>query len=258
MKRDFTLETYRLLLDAVLAGKYAVQTTAGFLQKPEDRVVILRHDVDKRPGNALRTARIEKELGLRATYYFRAVKQSFNEPVINRIVELGHELGYHYEDLTLTRGDKKKAIENFSLNLERLRSLAPVKTICMHGSPVSRWDNRKLWEEYDYRDFDIIGEPYYDLDFNEVLYLTDTGRRWNGFEVSVRDRVDSAYKIDAKTTADVIGCLYRGEFSDRVMINTHPQRWDNALLPWAGELVMQNLKNIVKRIIVKSGNRVNV
>jgi len=36
------------------------------------------------------------------------------------------------------------AIDDFRLNLEKLQKLYPVKTICMHGSPLSKWDNRDL------------------------------------------------------------------------------------------------------------------
>ena len=71
------------------------------------------------------------------------------------------------------------AIDDFRLNLEKLRKFYPVKTICMHGSPLSKWDNRDLWKKYNYRDYGIIGEAYFDIDFGEVLYLTDTGRRWD-------------------------------------------------------------------------------
>ena len=59
----------------------------------------------------------------------------------------------------------------------------------MHGRPLSKYDNRLLWETYSYWDLGIIGEPYFDVDFSKVLYLTDTGRRWDGFDFSVRDKV---------------------------------------------------------------------
>ena len=39
------------------------------------------------------------------------------------------------------------AICDFERNLRRFRKLYPVKTICMHGSPLSKWDNRDLWIE---------------------------------------------------------------------------------------------------------------
>ena len=47
------------------------------------------------------------------------------------------------------------------------------------GSPIPRGE-----------DYGIIAEPYFDLDFDEVFYLTDTGRRWDGDDVSVRDKVE--------------------------------------------------------------------
>ena len=37
------------------------------------------------------------------------------------------------------------AICDFGRNLEKFRKFYPVKTICMHGSPLSKWDNRDLW-----------------------------------------------------------------------------------------------------------------
>ena len=33
-------------------------------------------------------------------------------------------------------------------NLDKLRKLADIQTICMHGSPYSKFDNKKLWEKY--------------------------------------------------------------------------------------------------------------
>jgi len=81
------------------------------------------------------------------------------------------------------------AYEDFCRNLERLRAIVPVETICMHGSPLSRISNLDLWKRYDYKGLGIIAEPYLDIDYNQVFYITDTGRRWDGDRVSVRDKV---------------------------------------------------------------------
>ncbi len=59
----------------------------------------------------------------------------------------------------------------------------------MHGSPLSKFDNKKIWEKYDYRDYGIIADPSFDIDYNEVFYITDTGRSWNNSKASVRDKV---------------------------------------------------------------------
>jgi hypothetical protein len=59
-----------------------------------------------------------------------------------------------------------------------------------------------LWKRYDYRELGIIGEPYLDVDFDEVFYLTDTGRRWDGEAVSVRDKVKAQSNHPAQSRKD--------------------------------------------------------
>ena len=186
---DFTFRTFRLLLSTLKAQHYTFQTFVQFLRDPASRAIILRHDVDARKLNSLHVAQLESELGITGTFNFRIVPRSFDTEVIRKIKEMGHEIGYHYEDLTLTRGNYDHAILLFEQNLAKIRQVAPVETICMHGSPLSKYDNRKLWERYDYRDYGVLGEPYFDIDFSKVLYLTDTGRRWDGERVSVRDKM---------------------------------------------------------------------
>ena len=180
--RDFTLVIYQNMLKALSRKDSAFITFRHLIENAglPGSFTILRHDVDLLPQNSLQTAQIEHSLGIRGTYYFRIVPQSFNESIIRQIADLGHEIGYHYEDLTLAKGDMNKAIKSFEQNLAKLRKIVPVSTACMHGSPRSPWDSKDLWKHYDYRDFGIIGEPYFDIDFSEVLYLTDTGRRWDG------------------------------------------------------------------------------
>ena len=236
--QDFTLTTYKKLLQELLTNGYSFQTLQDFIQQPENKTLILRHDVDRKPGNSLVTAKIEKNAGIRASYYFRIVKESYDESIIKQIAEMGHEIGYHYENLTTCGGDFRLVIGDFRLNLEKLRRFYPVKTICMHGSPLSKWDNRDLWKKYDYRDYGIIAEPYFDLDFDEVLYLTDTGRMWNNASSSVRDRVKSSFDIAIQSTSHLIALAEQNALPHQIMINTHPQRWTNKPLPWVKELVL--------------------
>jgi len=283
---DFTQHTYRLLLESLVEAGYAFQTFAGFIESPAEKAVILRHDVDRLPYNSLQTAQIENELGINGSYYFRIVHESYNENIIKQIAALGHEIGYHYEDLTLvsrkyqvvssktkvissksqvvsrkTKNDSLNAqsieelgFESFKANLAKLREVVPVTTICMHGSPLSKYDSRDLWKHHDYRQLGIIGEPYFDVDFSKVLYLTDTGRRWDGDKVSVRDKINDKLRMtnyEFIKTDDIIRAANDDRLPNQIMITVHPQRWTNNYLAWTKELVMQNLKNVVKFYVVK-------
>ncbi len=253
MKRDFSLSTYSSLLKALIENDYQCISFLNFLNNADlvNKVVILRHDVDKKPKNSLAKAIIENEFNVSATYYFRTVKCSFDPQIIIKIADLGHEIGYHYEDLALCHGDSGAALKMFEQNLSKLRDLYPIKTICMHGSPLSKWDNKLIWRQFDYRDYGIIGEPYYDLDFEKIFYLTDTGMKWNASEIAVRDKVTSQFDLKFETTFEIIEAIKKSKLPKKIMINTHPQRWSNSYPEWLGEYSTQSIKNIIKKQIVK-------
>lgn len=255
---DFTLKTYKRLLQSFMDKGYAIQPFADYLTKPaEGKVLVLRHDVDLKPQNSFAIAKIEYELGVKSSYYFRAVRESWDENIILEIARLGHEVGYHYESLTTCHGDLDEGYNDFVKNLGRLRQLVEVKTICMHGSPRSPYDSKDLWKKYSYKKLGLIGEPYFDMDFSRSFYLTDTGRCWDGFNVSVRDKIpvyqDEWVKkgLVFHTSADIVAALDRDCLPELIMMTTHPQRWTDDKLLWLKELIIQNVKNLVKRFVVK-------
>ncbi|MCQ2345865.1 MAG: hypothetical protein MJZ82_03760 [Paludibacteraceae bacterium] len=246
------------MLQALLKAGYQPITFQQYCQgdKPQCKWVILRHDVDLKAMNSLHTAQLEKSLGICASYYFRVVPQSNQPEIIRQIAEMGHEIGYHYEDLSMANGSVNIAIVHFAEHLAYFRRFYPVSTICMHGAPTSKYDGRDLWKSYDYHQYDIIGEPYFDIDFNHVLYLTDTGRQWDGYKVSVRDKVAQQDEwcrrglVFHKTDDLINGFSSVLQNVECMMITTHPQRWTDHKIEWLKEFLAQNLKNIVKRILI--------
>ena len=259
--RDFSLNLYKELLTNLISKGYRFIPFRLYKTSKENKIIILRHDVDRLPYNSLEMAKMESNLGVLGTYYFRVVPSSFDEKIIKKIKSLGHEIGYHYEDVDLILKNQKSEIKNrngdvdeeklidlayisFCKNLDKMEILANVKTICMHGSPLSKYDNKKIWKKYNYVESGVIGEPYLDLNWNEYGYLTDTGRRWNGDKFSVRDKVNSKYQFDFKSTYDIINNI--NSLPNKLMITLHPQRWSNNIFNWYKELVTQSGKNIIK------------
>ena len=258
---DFTLKKYTELLQCLKDSGYSFitfgQYCSGKDALDDERFVILRHDVDLKAENSLATARIEASLGIGASYYFRVVKQSNKPEIIKGIAALGHEIGYHYEDMAVCDGDLEKAIGHFEKQLAYFRQFYPVKTICMHGAPRSEFDGRDLWKHYDYHEFGIIGEPYFDVDFSKVFYLTDTGRRWDGFNVSLRDKIP-VYQDEwirqglvYHASDDLLKAVGSGRLPRQIMMTTHPQRWTDRQGEWVKEAVSQSAKNMVKGAMVK-------
>ncbi len=76
--------------------------------KEQKTFIILRHDVDLLPENSLAFARIQHKMGIKGSYYFRAVPESWDEAIIKEIHAQGHEVGYHYEDIDLVKSEKIK------------------------------------------------------------------------------------------------------------------------------------------------------
>ena len=258
--RDFTLSVYKELLSTLLDAGYSFITYEEYCNaNANGPTVILRHDVDLKAGHSLATAQIEHSLGIKATYYFRVVPQSNQPDMITAIARLNHEIGYHYEDLSLCNGDEKKAIAHFEKQLKHFRTFYPVKTICMHGSPTSKWDNRDIWKLYSYSDYDVIGEPYFDFLNAEnqqkgIAYFTDTARMWDGDKFNVRDKSthqqDQTDLPNIHSTFDFISWIKKTPTNNVIMITTHPQRWTDNWLEWITELILQGLKNRIKQMII--------
>ncbi|MCR5050289.1 MAG: hypothetical protein K6A36_04320, partial [Paludibacteraceae bacterium] len=113
------------------------------------------------------------------------------------------------------------------------------------------------WKKYDYKSLGVKGEPYLDTDFSDVFYLTDTGRCWDGYKVSVRDKIPQYQDEWTKrgltwhTTAELLEAVRADRLPPHVMMTTHPQRWTNDTKAWWRELVLQTAKNCIKRLLVK-------
>lgn len=247
--RDFTPDMYKSLLDALSAAKYRFVAVEDYCAGVRyEKTVILRHDIDANPGRALVIAEMEKGMDVRSTFYIRYALAVKNPDVVRGIVALGHEVGYHYEEMSVAKGNVGRAAVLFEKRLDFLRCFYDVKTIAMHGSPLSAYDNRNLWKSIDYRQFGVTAEAYLDIDYSDCLYLTDTGRCWNG--VSRRDKVVSKFGeiYDFHHTGDIISALERGNMPDRLAITTHPQRWLPMGAVWVWELCSQKLKNMVKSV----------
>jgi hypothetical protein len=242
---DFTIHKFRTLCE-VVASNYPTITMADYFEgnKP-DKFILMRHDVDRMPGHALATAKIEHELGIRSTYYFRAIKNTFKPDIMKQIEAMGHEVGYHYEDLSVANGDHEKAIQLFASNLKEFREVCDIRTICMHGRPLSKHDNRDMWKKNDFKDFGLKGETYLSAG-SDLNYFSDTGRTW-GQKNSLRDFMpNKTEKLVANTTDDLSNLIKSGNINNFYIL-THPERWSMNTSDWSLYYGMDMTVNIVKK-----------
>ena len=252
MSPDFTHLEYRRLLDALKASGYRFHTFAEYHYaggQLSGRHVLLRHDVDRMPARAAAMARLEVDQGVRATYFFRSRGSSFNPGVIEAVGKLGHEIGYHYECLADTGGDPDAAWALFQRELGRFSAFGPITSIAMHGRPLSRWDSRDLWSRFDYRNAGVGVEAYLDIDWTRYIYLSDTGRRWDG-AYNVRDvppGVANNSQWAVRSTKELRESIARA--CPDLVLSVHPERWAASLPGWIQAWLLDSAANTVKLLL---------
>ena len=253
--RDFTLEVYKSYLQAIRASySNILRFDEFFMAKtiPES-FCLIRHDVDRKPKNALQMARLEKEAGIQATYYFRTKPHVFNPEIIKNIVKLGHEIGYHYESLSDANGNMSLAIKDFEMNLSKFREITPIQTISMHGRPFKSFDNRDIWrDQKNHRllseNYGILGEVYLDVDYQNIAYINDTGRNWSSTQSNKRDQVNSLIQSDFEN-GKALSKYLNTDPHPKLVFQIHPERWAGTLTGYAIQWLKDMAINLVKTFL---------
>jgi hypothetical protein len=250
--RDFTLEKYAALCQAITSSGYTSLTIRDYLSRPDPppQVVLVRHDVDDNIRFVPPLARIDHQHGIHATYYFRCTPHVYVPEVIDSVAALNHEIGYHYEALDRARGDISEAIRIFGAELARFRERYDVKTACMHGNPLSPHDNRKIWDHASLAQFGLLGEPYLSLDYSRIAYFSDTGRNWSGL-YKVKDVVQSVRGEDGIETTDDLITAIRSRRYDQMCILVHPARWTGTLTDYLSRYLLDLVHDAGKRWILR-------
>lgn len=248
---DFTLTAYKEILNSFIFKKYKIFTVSKYIdsKKKTEKCLILRHDVDRKPKNALNMAKLENKMGVSSTYYFRIKGCSFDKEILKQIYKLGHEIGYHYENLSDCKGNYKKAIIDFENNLKKFPKICKIKSISMHGSPFSKFDNRDLWKKYSYKKFGISNEVYFSINYENIYFFTDTGRSWSS-KNNIRDFIPGKHLVCKSNikSSDQLVKLFRKN-NKNVLMSTHPERWSNNVTDYIIQLGKDTIINFIKKII---------
>lgn len=277
MVLDFTLGKYKELCDAISKSSYKQLTIKEYLSmkiKPE-KFIIIRHDIDSEPDYALKMAKLENEMNICSTYYFRHVEGIFLPELIHSVADLGHEIGYHYEVVDKALGNYELAINLFTKELTDFREICNIETIAQHGSPLignisatsfsgiykliknhiekkdmfTKWVNVDIWKRYNYSDFNIIGEAYLSFDFDKIIYLSDTGRNWNPTKYKFRDIVSTNLSQPSINSTEGIIEIIKSEQINSLYLLTHPNQWKEHFDEWIKWLFFQYIRNTGKTLL---------
>jgi peptidoglycan/xylan/chitin deacetylase (PgdA/CDA1 family) len=172
---EFTYAWYGSFLDRLLESGRRFRDYDADLA-PGD--VVLRHDVDWSPRKALRTARMEADRDIEATYFFLVSSPFYNlvhkpnRQLIDRLEALGHDVGLHFSTHQYWDDEPAEArlLEQVAAEQRILEQVAadPVETVSFHRPP--EWVFRRTFPTFD--------STYEERFFTDVAYRGDSNQRW--------------------------------------------------------------------------------
>ena len=179
---QFTYQSYRKLLN-YLSKKYRI-TSFSNIEETKKPYLILRHDIDASPIEAIKMAKIENSMGVKSTYFVLLSHKLYNiffpenYKALKTILKLGHEIGLHY-DLSAYDNYKVDYYQNLDTEVNILGKLLNTKISCIsvHNPSI----NQKTDPFVNYSKYTNA----YDKRLYE-LYVSDSCRSWY---------VDDLYKL---------------------------------------------------------------
>jgi len=201
-------------------------------QENDSKWIVIKHDVETDVNKALVLAKIEHKYGIEATYFVQADLVESGFKILQEIQQLGHEVTYHYDVLDANNGDYELATQEFIQNIKLFSSFGfEVKTVCPHGNPLINRDGWLSNKDF-FRDENIVDRFSNILDIvvelplkveSSYTYISDAGYGWqeivNISDNDIKNGGDIALG-DYKNLLETIGSR------DRVILSTHPHRWE--------------------------------
>jgi len=179
---SFTIENYRRMLLSFLDEGYnfAFFESATDLLKNDKQFVLLRHDLDLSITRALPLALIERDLGIRSTFFIR-LRNGFYNPfnfedskVLEDLLAMGHRVGLHFDVSKYQDGATTHDIaEICSREREQLEKWfgIDIQIISFH-SPLPEHLNINTDVT------DGIAHTYLPEYFDRMFYCSDSTGRW--------------------------------------------------------------------------------
>lgn len=195
---NFTIYEYKEMVKLIQKKGYDICNYYNYLES--EKFVIMRHDVDFDLRKAAKMAKIEQELGIKSVYFvlicsdFYNVLSAYNLNCIKQIIDCGHEIGLHFDEVKYQGMDMQQIKEMIYEEVRVLESVIGRKV-----NAVSLHRPSKLMLETEL-ELDHLVNTYGKIFFNDIKYLSDARMNWR---------------------EDVFEALENGSFN-KIQLLTHP------------------------------------
>jgi peptidoglycan/xylan/chitin deacetylase (PgdA/CDA1 family) len=205
---DFTEAGYRTLL-RVARGRYPFVRFADHARCESG--VLWRHDVDVSPHRALALARIERDEGVRATYFVHLHSMFYNALELEalerfrEIAALGHDIGLHFDSHVHRAAMAATSVESaVRFEADILREMIGVAPLAV---------------------------SFHNPDLDEELSADQFGGLVNAYGRAIRERFAYCSDSNGYWRHTPIAAALQGD-APRLHVLTHPEWWPaDAMLP---------------------------
>jgi hypothetical protein len=150
----------------------------GFDEDFEGKQVIVRHDIDVDLDAAVEMSRIEREEGIKATYYvwlnspFYSLFEKRYINSINEIISNGHDVGLHFDETAYEIKSEKDILNNIDKEVKVLEGYfgISITSVSFHRPSKYVLDNDLNLKKYI--------NTYSNKFFKEYKYISDSNGIW--------------------------------------------------------------------------------
>lgn len=181
LRGSFSYDEYKLILES-LKNKETL-----FKKSLKGDFSILRHDVEFNIDRAVKMGSIDKEFGIKSTFFFQVISSAYNpfsvknKSKILSLINMGHTVGLHFyishvpaENFNELEKEFIKQKNIFETGLE-----LPCNIFSFHRPAPSSWV-LEIRKDYIFGAINAYGPSFFEYSKtpNKIKYLADSNHRW--------------------------------------------------------------------------------
>jgi hypothetical protein len=216
-KIDFTFSYLEEQLNALVKAGYKFANCEQYIglkisRSLPTKLVVLRVDVDLSVRKAETLLNLFNSMSIKATFFIRLHAPEYNPfsfenyRIIKKIINTGHEIGYHSEIVDQAHIWKEDARDCLLRDINIINEMfsVTIKGVASHGG-MTGLNNLGFWEINKPKDFGLLYEGYdkeedYNI-FGNSFYISDSEWvRWKCYDKGVK--VDNDYRSPAEHSID--------------------------------------------------------
>jgi hypothetical protein len=174
-------DNYNLLLKSCIDSNYDFVDFCR-INQTSNKSIIIRHDIDCSPNLALKMAKIEHKMGVKATYFFMLRSPFYNlftranNEAVKEIINLGHNIGLHYDEGYAARDERLQ--ELIDEEIKMLENNFDIKiTVVSFHQPSEKIVNNDIF----ITQINTYDKKY----FKDIKYLSDSNMKFKEDPISI-------------------------------------------------------------------------